>query len=141
MDKVIEFSPLKIKQIDVVTNHYFIGPAMFLGLISFISYKGDLAGFPINPSAVALSYDGLQLQREFYSPRYETPKQLSSRLPDARTLLYWNPAIKTNAQGQGSVQFYTSDQAGTYVAEVNGLDTNGQAGSQRVLFEVKNTPK
>ncbi|GAB2560625.1 carboxypeptidase-like regulatory domain-containing protein [Spirosoma aerophilum] len=141
MDKVIEFSPLKIKQIDVITNHYFIGPAMFPGLISFISYKGDLAGFPINPAAVTLSYDGLQLQREFYSPRYETAKQLSSRLPDARTLLYWNPALKTDAQGKGRVQFYTSDQPGTYVAEVNGLDPNGQAGNQRVLFEVKNTPK
>ncbi|GAB3770225.1 Plug domain-containing protein [Spirosoma horti] len=141
MDKIIDFSPLKIKQIDVITNHYFIGPALFPGIISFMSYKGDLAGFPISPSVLRLDYDGLQLQREFYSPRYETEKQLSSRLPDARTLLYWNPDLKTDAQGKGRVQFYTSDQTGTYVVDVNGLTTDGQAGSQRVLFEVKNNPK
>lgn len=141
MDKIIDFSPLKIKQIDVITNNYLIGQSLFPGVISFMSYKGDLAGFPISPSVLRLDYDGLQWQREFYSPRYETDKQLSSRLPDGRTLLYWNPDLKTDDQGKGRVQFYTSDQAGTYVVDVNGLTADGQAGSQRVLFEVKNSPK
>ncbi|AUD04897.1 hypothetical protein [Spirosoma pollinicola] len=141
MDKIIDFSPLKIKQIDVITNHYFIGPGVFPGVISFMSYKGDMAGFPISANALTLPYDGLQLQREFYSPRYETPKQIGSRLPDGRTLLYWNPELRTDAQGNVRTQFFTSDQPGTYVVDVNGLTTDGQAGSQRVLFEVKNTPK
>ncbi|GAB3722413.1 hypothetical protein [Spirosoma lituiforme] len=141
MDKIIDFSPLKIKQIDVITNNYFIGQSLFPGVISFMSYKGDLAGFPMSPSSLSLDYDGLQQQREFYSPRYETDRQLGSRLPDARTLLYWNPDLKTDAQGKGRVQFYTSDQAGTYIVDVNGLTADGQAGSQRVLFEVKNSPK
>ncbi|RYF49452.1 MAG: hypothetical protein EOO39_45580, partial [Cytophagaceae bacterium] len=38
MDKIIDFSPLKIKQIDVITNNYFIGQGLFPGLISFLSY-------------------------------------------------------------------------------------------------------
>lgn len=141
MDKIIDFSPLKIKQIDVITNNYLIGQGLFPGLISFLSYKGDMAGFPLSSGALRMDYDGLQLQREFYSPRYETDRQFSSRLPDARTLLYWNPDLKTDAQGKGRVQFYTSDQAGAYIVEVNGLTTDGQAGSQRVLFDVKNSPK
>ncbi|WP_297373069.1 hypothetical protein [Spirosoma sp.] len=141
MDKVIEFSPLKIKQIDVITNQFFIGPALFPGVISFMTYKGDLAGFPLDARLLKLDYDGLQLQREFYSTRYDTPRQLTSRLPDGRTLLYWNPNLKTDAQGKGRAEFYTSDQTGTYVVEINGLTTDGQAGSQRALFEVKNSPK
>ncbi|SOD79962.1 hypothetical protein [Spirosoma fluviale] len=141
MDKIIEFSPLKVKQIDVITNQFFIGPSLFPGVISFMTYKGDLAGFPLDARLLKLDYDGLQLQREFYSPRYDTPRQLSSRQPDGRTLLYWNPNLKTDAQGKGRAEFYTSDQTGTYVVEVNGLTTDGQAGSQRTLFEVKNSPK
>jgi hypothetical protein len=141
MDKIIEFSPLKIKQLDVITNHYFIGPAMFTGVISFMTYKGDLAGFPLDSRLVKVDYDGLQLQREFYTPSYATPRQQTSRLPDGRTLLYWNPNLKINARGNAHVDFPTSDQTGTYVVEVNGLSTQGLAGSQRVLFEVKNTPK
>ncbi len=140
MDKIIEFSPLKIKQLDVITNHYFVGPALFTGVISFMTYKGDLAGFPLDPRLLKLDYDGLQLQREFYAPRYDQTAG-PSRLPDTRTLLYWNPDLKTDAQGKGHVEFSTSDQTGTYVVDVNGLTTDGHAGSQRVRFDVKNSPK
>lgn len=141
MDKVIDFSPLKIKQLDVVTNFYLISPAIFSGIISFMTYKGDLAGFPLDDRLLKLAYDGLQLQREFYAPRYDRPSGAQSRLPDGRTLLYWNPALPISAQGKGRVDFYTSDQDGTYVVEVNGLSGNGRAGSQRTGFTVKNTPK
>ncbi|UFH52202.1 hypothetical protein [Spirosoma sp. KNUC1025] len=141
MDKVIEFSPLKIQKIDVVTNRYGIGPAVFNGIISLMTYKGDLAGFPLDPNLLKLEYDGLQLQREFYSPRYDTAKQLESRLPDGRTLLYWNPNLQTDANGHCLIEFFTSDQPGTYLIDVNALSKDGAAGSQRMMFDVKNTPK
>ncbi|WP_332369295.1 hypothetical protein [Spirosoma telluris] len=141
MDKVIEFSPLKIKQLDVITNFYYMSPALFSGIISFMTYKGDLAGFPLDTRLVKLEYDGLQLERQFYAPRYESAKQLASRLPDARTLLYWNPNLQTNAEGKGRIEFYTSDQPGTYLVEVNGMTKEGVTGSQQVRFEVKNRPE
>ncbi|GAB2594734.1 hypothetical protein [Spirosoma areae] len=146
MDNVIEFSALKIRKLDVITNFYFVGPAILSGLISFMTYKGDLAGFPLDPRLLKVEYDGLQLQREFYSPRYDqsvgTPaQQRISRLPDARTLLYWNPDLPANAGGRSRVEFYTSDQTGTYLVDVNGLTKDGVAGSQRMVFEVKNGMK
>jgi hypothetical protein len=142
MEKVIDFSPLKIKQLDVVTNAYLISPALFHGVISFMTYKGDLAGYPLDARLLKLDYDGLQRQREFYAPRYDrTANVTTSRLPDGRTLLYWNPALKTSTQGKTELDFYTSDQTGTYVVEVNGLTNDGQAGYQQTRFDVKNTPK
>ncbi|GAB3689361.1 Plug domain-containing protein [Spirosoma flavus] len=141
MDRIIDFSPLKIRQIDVITNRYIMGMAGFSGIINFMTYKGDLAGFLLDNRLVKLDYDGLQLQREFYAPRYETPRQQTSRLPDGRTLLYWNPNVTVNAQGKSQLDFYTSDQTGTYLVEINGLTTEGQAGYQRTLFEVKNVAK
>lgn len=141
MDRVIEFSPLKVQKLDVVTNRYLMGPAMFNSIISFMTYKGDLAGFPLDPRLLKVDYNGLQLQREFYAPRYDTTKQLESRLPDGRTLLYWNPNLQTDATGHSHIEFFTSDQPGRYLVEVNGLTKDGSAGSQRMLFEVKNTPK
>ena len=141
MDKVIDFSPLKIQKLDVVTNRYLFGPVMFNGIISLMTYKGDLAGYPLEPYLLKVDYDGLQLQREFYAPRYETARQLESRLPDGRTLLYWNPNLQTDVTGRSQVQFFTSDQPGMYLVEVNGLAKDGSAGSQRMLFTVKNRPK
>ncbi len=142
MEKVIDFSPLKIKQLDVITNAYLISPALFYGVISFMTYKGDLAGFPLDTWLLKLDYDGLQRQREFYAPRYDRPTSATTnRLPDGRTLLYWNPALKTSPQGKTQLDFYTSDQTGTYEVEVNGLTNEGYAGYQQTYFNVKNTPK
>lgn len=141
MDKVVEFSPLKVQQIDVVSNNYGMGPAMFNGIVSFMTYKGDLSGFPLPANVVKLDYDGLQRQREFYAPRYETTRQLENRLPDKRTLLYWNPNLTVDTNGNARTDFFTSDQPGTYLIEVNGLSTDGAAGYQRAVFTVQNRPK
>ncbi|WP_338875861.1 hypothetical protein WBJ53_09550 [Spirosoma sp. SC4-14] len=136
-DKVMAFSPLKIQKLDVVTNRYLLGTALFSGIVSYMTYKGDLAGFPLDANLLKLDYEGLQLQREFYAPRYDTPKQQSSRLPDARTLLYWNPSLRTDQQGKSRVDFYTSDQAGLYLIEMNALCRDGKTGFQRAIFSVK----
>ncbi|MBC7571780.1 MAG: hypothetical protein H7319_18930 [Spirosoma sp.] len=140
-DRVIEFSPLKIKQLDVLTNRYFLGRTEFNGIVSFMTYKSDLTGFPLDAHVQKLDYDGLQLQREFYTPRYDLANPQSSRLPDARTLLYWNPALQTSTDGNARISFPTSDQTGTYLIEVNGLTKEGRAGNQRATFRVKNIPK
>ncbi|GAB3765677.1 hypothetical protein [Spirosoma pomorum] len=139
IDKVMAFSPLKVRKLDVIKNRYMTGPATFDGLVSFMTYKGDLAGFPLDPHLIRMDYEGLQIQREFYAPRYDTPKQRNSRLPDGRTLLYWNPNLKTNTQGQ--IDFYTSDQDGTYLVEINGLAPDGRVGAQQLRFEVKQVIK
>lgn len=139
IDKMMAFSPLKVRKLDVIKNRYMTGPTTFDGLVSFMTYKGDLAGFPLDSYQIKIDYDGLQVQREFYAPRYDTPKQRESRLPDGRTLLYWNPDLKPNAQEQ--INFYTSDQDGTYLVEVNGLAPDGRVGTQQLRFEVKRTIK
>ncbi|MBO0936811.1 hypothetical protein J2I47_09675 [Fibrella sp. HMF5335] len=125
-DKVMALSPLKIKSLDVVTRRYFLGYTTLPGIISFRTYRGDLAGFQPDARAVVLEYDGLQTPREFYAPRYETPAQQTSRRPDFRTLLHWQPYVQTNAQGRANLSFYTSDQEGTYRVVVQGVTPAGQ---------------
>lgn len=132
MDRVIDFSPLKVKQLDVVTNQYFMGVVRYTGIISFMTYKGDLAGYPLDARLAKLDYEGLQIQREFYVPR----QPANPRIPDTRTLLYWNPNLKADAQGNVRVEFPTSDEVGTFVIDVNGLDATGHPGSERLRFEV-----
>ena len=108
--RLMAFSPLKIKSLDVVTKRYLLGYANLSGIISFKTYKSDLAGFQLDPRAVVLEYDGLQARREFAAPPYNTPAQVASRLPDFRTLLYWNPHVTTDAAGKATLRFTTSDQ-------------------------------
>ena len=137
MNKTFALDPLKIKKLDVVPSRYFYGPAVFDGILSFTAYKDDLAGFEIDPRAVVLDYEGLQLQRKFYTPVYDTEAQRSSRIPDFRTALYWQPDIITNEQGKCNVSFYTSDKPGKYMGIIQGITANGETGSQTFSFEVK----
>ena len=70
-------------------------------------------------------------------PRYENQKARSSRLPDQRHLIYWNPHLKINESGKEAVEFYTSDVPGDYIVIVQGLARDGVAGSGVYKFSVK----
>lgn len=137
IDKVMAIDPLKVRKLEVVRDRYFYGPTVNEGVFSFTTYKGDLGGVEIDPHAVVLDYEGLQLKREFYSPVYDTEKAANSRVPDFRSLLFWSPDVNTNTVGKGQVSFYTSDQRGKYVVSVQGISEEGDAGAQYFSFEVK----
>jgi hypothetical protein len=136
-DRIMEFDPLKVKKLEVVNALYYLGHLSFSGMVSYTTYKGDLAGFPLDPRALVQSYQFAQSRREFYAPRYEDAQSRESRLPDFRNLLHWSPTLTTDAQGKGTLDFYTSDQTGTYRVVVQGLTADGSAGSQTFTFEVK----
>jgi hypothetical protein len=136
-NKIMALNPLKIQKLEVMDGRYFHGTSLYNGVVSYKTYKGDLEGFQLDPRVLVQQYEGLQAQREFYAPRYETAQQKQSRLPDLRNLLYWNPNLTTPPAGTQAVEFYTGDQAGRYLVEVQGLSADGLAGSTRFTIEVK----
>jgi hypothetical protein len=136
LDKLFTIDPLKIRKLDMVDREYYWGPVRSNGVINLTSYKGDMAGFEIDPRAVVLDYEGMQLQREFYSPVYETEQQQKSRVPDFRNVLYWAPDVNTDAQGKAKISFYTADKPGKYAVVLQGLTADGQTGSYNSTFEV-----
>jgi hypothetical protein len=130
------FDPLKVRKLEVITRRYYLGYSSFLGVVSFTTYRGDLGGFELDPKSVSLDYEGVQQRREFYSPKYETQKQIESRIQDRRNLLYWNPSITTDKNGKCQIEFYTSDMDGDFEIIVEGITKNGLAGSVRSSFKV-----
>lgn len=136
IDKVFAADPLKIRKLEDVPFVYLLGPSYEAGIFSFTTYKGDLAGNEIDPHAVVMDYEGLELQREFYSPVYDTEAASASRVPDFRNVLYWAPNVITDKKGNSNLSFYTSDQQGKYIGIIQGLTADGEAGSQYFTFDV-----
>jgi hypothetical protein len=136
LDRLFTIDPLKIRKLDMVDREFYWGPIRTNGVINLTSYKGDMAGFEIDPRAVVLDYEGMQLQREFYSPVYETEQQQKNRVPDFRNVLYWAPDVNTDVNGKAKVSFYTADKPGKYAVVLQGLTADGQAGSYNSTFEV-----
>ncbi|PRY53812.1 hypothetical protein B0I27_103285 [Arcticibacter pallidicorallinus] len=135
--KFFSYDPLKIKSVEVLSKRYFYGPDVYGGLILFNTYKGNLDGMELDPDASIIDYDGLQQVREFYAPRYDSPDQLNSRLPDFRNLLLWNPDVETGRDGKTQLSFYTSDRPGSYRGVIQGLTEQGQAGTYSFEFKVR----
>lgn len=136
-NKIFTYDPLKIKKLDIIQSRYVFGSSIFNGIASFSTYDGVFDGYSLDPRLVAIDYDGLQLQREFYSPVYETQEQLEKRIPDFRNTLLWSPDIITDQDGKAMIQFYTSDRPGKYMVVLQGMSANGNFVSAHSFFEVK----
>jgi hypothetical protein len=134
--KVMEYDPLKIKRLEVMTRLYYVGALEANGIVSLTSYKGLAEGLEIDPNAISLDYEGLQRKREFYSPDYSTVTAVQSRLADFRDLLYWNPTVTPDKGGKISIEFYSSDKTGKYEISVQGITKNGKPATGRSTFSV-----
>ncbi|MGB8190716.1 MAG: hypothetical protein WCF67_02300, partial [Chitinophagaceae bacterium] len=135
--KIVAFDPLKIKKIDVIQRKYFWGNLVNNGIVSYTTYEGDLAGFELDPAAVIMEFQGLQLKREFYQPDYSTSDKKNSRVPDARNVLLWQPGLMADAKGKSAISFYTSDVPGNYIVVVQGISNDGVPGSKMMMMSVR----
>ena len=136
--KIIEMDPLKIKKIDITTTKFFTGSQQYYGIVNYSTYDSDLKGYQIDPNSLVVEYDGLQYEREFYSPQYQTPQQQGSRLPDYRNVLYWSPKLQSK-KGNQNISFYTSDIPGKYVVFIQGISEEGVAGFSTFDFTVSSS--
>ena len=135
VNKIIEIDPLKIEKVDIIATKFYRGNHEYDGIVSYSTYDGDLNSYQLDPNSLVVEYDGLQLQRQFYSPQYETDQQLLSRLPDYRNVLYWSPNFKTRNNKQ-DISFYTSDLPGKYIVVIQGISDSGVAGFATSNFTV-----
>lgn len=134
---ILAFDPLKIRKLQVIAARYITGDFVYDGVVSFTTYRRTTEELPTNPSSTILPYDGLQLKREFFSPKYATESQVASRIPDYRNVLYWNPNVLTGNTGTATTSFYSSDLPGKYQVVLEGMDKSGHAGSRSFVIEVK----
>lgn len=137
IDSLMVLDPLKMRKLETVQHRFFMGGVNFSGIMNWTTYKGDLGGYILDPHATVVDYEGLQLEREFYSPQYATDEEVNSHLPDFRNVLYWAPMLSTNTHGTAGVSFYSSDLPGKYVIVVEGITADGEAGSGIGSFEVR----
>jgi hypothetical protein len=72
----------------------------------------------------------------FYSPKY-TSANKSTKNPDFRSTLYWNPNVLTNEKGEGNFSFYAADKPGSYTVWIEGTDLQGNFGVKTLKLLIK----
>ncbi|NVO18103.1 MAG: hypothetical protein HXX13_00290 [Bacteroidetes bacterium] len=134
--KIIDFDPLRLRKIELIKRKYNLGSEEFDGVISFSTYHGNEVVSGINPNALLLKFEGLQKQRQFFSPVYEAGQTEMAHMPDYRNLLFWSADVKTRHDGRNGISFFTSDLEGDYVIMVQGITTTGVAACTTKTFSV-----
>lgn len=69
---------------------------------------------------------GFQKAEAFYSPKYETPEQKDSEIPDLRTTIYWKPNVQFNSEKEAVIDFYSADSSGSYLVTGEGVTVSGK---------------
>ncbi|MEM6379820.1 MAG: hypothetical protein AAF705_16595, partial [Bacteroidota bacterium] len=110
-------------QAQVLFGEFAIGGAVVITLREEAALIGDQTPAK-SLGTVSLSYPGYYQAREFYVPDYSKKTKIDQK-PDLRTTIYWNPRLKTDANG-AKVQFYTGDQAGIFVIQIEGITDDGR---------------
>jgi hypothetical protein len=138
---VESLSEVDIDRIDVLmpgAPSAIYGSAGVNGVISVILKKGASNAVAANARLEGIAlYRGprYQTSREFYMPRYDKPAEAYT--PDWRTTIFWNPTVKTNAEGKATLSFFAADAKTTYRAVVEGFTPKGQLGQATASMQVK----
>lgn len=74
--------------------------------------------------------------KEFYAPKYTTIQQDDWKHPDIRTLIHWQPVLKTDDLGKTSTSFYNTDNKGKMMIVVEGISDEGEIGYQELDYEI-----
>ena len=131
------FSPSEIARVEIFkgADATIFGMRGAGGVVNIILKKGGEDNFNNRELFNMKQVNVLGFQRpvEFYAPKYDTPQQKNSYLPDLRATLFWKPDLFTGENGKTSFEFYTSDQANTvYDVVIEGLSKDG-----RIIREVR----
>lgn len=124
-DAALGLPPFRIDNIEVVNSTYYLGDNTFRNVVMLNSKAHDFAGYNFPEGSVFIDYQTLSPVKEFISPVYENQQDKNSRIPDFRTLLYWNSHIEISATDT-VIPFYTSDNSGVYDIFVRGFTKNGK---------------
>ena len=68
---------------------------------------------------------GFYYDKPFEMPDYSNRQIQKSKAPDLRNTIYWNGNIVTDKNGEASVEFFSADEATTYVGIISGVTVNG----------------
>jgi hypothetical protein len=130
MEAVLSIAPGYIDRVEIIEAPFIRGNLTFGGIINIISRNGDMGYMDLPDS-------GLLLQFSFFSdiPHYGPVWQPeSTRMPDVRNTLYWNPRITVNPGESKQLSFTGTLVPGSYQVVVRGYDTQGRYYESRVPY-------
>ncbi len=135
-NQIMELNPLRIERIEVMSKKYYLGRATFSGIVHLRSYTGDLAGVKLNENSKRMTLSGLKTKPIYHWPVYKDGNE-NSPVPDFRNTLFWEFKNTEFKEGISEFNFYTSDDKGEYIIEVQVITEEGKVWKAKEKFNLK----
>lgn len=74
--------------------------------------------------------------KEFYAPKYENINPDDWQHDDIRSLIHWQPILKTDDLGKATTSFYNADNKGEMKVIVEAISNEGEIGYQELDYEI-----
>jgi hypothetical protein len=114
-----------------------VGKYVFPGLLNVITKAGDFSNVSLPAYMIRLSYRVIEPVSKYVSPEYSSAKQKENRIPDYRNTLYWNPLVEENSGSKSQLEFWTTDNPGSYVINIQGITNKGRLISINRVLKVR----
>lgn len=72
-----------------------------------------------------MKWQGYLEPDRYQPPVYDKQEEQDSPRPDFRSLLYWNPEVTLGPDSPREIDFFTSDNSGTYYIRIQGFTRDG----------------
>jgi hypothetical protein len=102
------------------------GPSGRYGVIIVYTKTGKAK--PNNSFSSKHTIQGYSELKEFYSPKYDVVKE-SHKNVDNRTTIYWNPSVKTDKNGNATIEFYNTDSTKSFEVDIQSISKYGTPGA------------
>src|SRR5690606_35406488 len=99
---------------------------------------GIQGAFPRKPKGITnTEIPVFSESKTFYAPKYDkmTPENLE--WPDLRSLIHWQPILKTDNSGKAKTSFYNADITGDMLVVVESIAENGAVAYQEYIYKVE----
>nr|WP_321245239.1 hypothetical protein [uncultured Psychroserpens sp.] len=111
----------------------------FGGIISIYTKRGiglfGALNFP-DKSLDLKKITVFSVEKEFYSPQHNSNQYYDMNTPDLRGLIYWNPKVVTDENGEAKINFYHSDDVGDFQLIIETITKRGKMGYKVVNYSV-----
>lgn len=121
-ETLLSINPYKIKSIGIVNARVYHQSLIKDGLLHAKTFDSDLGGIDLDSAGTRLQITGWNISR---SNVFDPSIHKDSRVPDNRSLLFWEPNFLINQEQEIIIDFYTSDITGDFELEIQGFTSEG----------------
>jgi hypothetical protein len=133
--EILNFNPENVKMVRLINNRFSVNGTVFDGIFEMTTVGGD---YYKNLKSNHMRYilEGFTPSRSAGNEQLLKGSSSMDKLPDFRSVLYWNPNINMKTNQTKNIEFSTSDDTGDFLVDVKGVDGDGNLFNYQTIIQV-----